>query len=151
MRVPDVLNALPSLLAAIVTLLATTVMLPVPALISKWAFWVYMPAPASMKTALLVAVMLPATVTLLLPLVRLKLPVVEIALSLSILLSNRGLPASFSAPRFKALFVPVSVALSWAALTTPDCVTVPPASRVTLPAVPAPLLIPIMSNSVASL
>ena len=100
--------------------------------------------PASIDTALLVAVMLPFTTTLLLPLVSVTPPGAVMALSCAMLL--------VCVPRFSALVLPVRAALSVNALTAPVCVMVPPANSVTPPAVPdAPLLMPDMANPLVSL
>ena len=101
-----------------------------------------------MDTALLVAVMLPATVTLLLPLVSVKPPGAVIALSWAMLLA--------CVPRFNELAAPVRLAVNCPAVTTPDWVTAPVALKSSVPVPtlellePTPMLMaPVRTNALA--
>ena len=143
-KAPEVVKALlPALTVLTATVSAIMVIAPVPALTSMLVFWLYAPVPASIDTALLVAVTFPATVTLLLPLVSAKPPGAVMVLSWTTLF--------VCVFRFSALALPVRVAASVAAFTAPVCVMEPPAARVTAPAVPdTPLLMPDMANPLAS-
>ena len=98
--------------------------------------------PLAIDTAVSVAVIAPLITTALLPLVSVKPPGVVMTLTWPILLD--------CVPRFSALAAPESVAASVAAFTTPVCVTDPPATRMTPPPLPVPLLMPEIATALVS-